>query len=218
VRCVAPCCFALTDSVPICKRFATRFASRSPRVSRDVRACALGWHSYAQVVKQYGGCAVVGVVQRICQGTPAQVAALLQASQGGGGINTAYIERLTLPFAHGWLRWCGGAAACAPNPDPARGRLLVGTVYNFCTYHESLRVELLLPHHRRRWLRRTPAIATGITDHLWSVSELLWFKVPKSRSYPNAVDDPARPFWTSKNSGSADHDSLWWYHQKRIAY
>jgi hypothetical protein len=49
---------------------------------------------------------------------------------------------------------------------------LMGTVYNFCTYHHSLRIELTLPHHRRRWLRRTPAIAAGITDHLWTVKEL----------------------------------------------
>ena len=58
---------------------------------------------------------------------------------------------------------------------------LVGTVYNFCTYHKSLRVSLHLPGGRRRWLRRTPAIAAGITDHLWTVEELLLFRVPPPR-------------------------------------
>jgi hypothetical protein len=61
---------------------------------------------------------------------------------------------------------------------------LMGTVYNFCTYHRSLRLELTLPHQRRRWLRRTPAIAAEITDHKWSVDELLWFKVPKPPDLP----------------------------------
>jgi hypothetical protein len=58
------------------------------------------------------------------------------------------------------------------------GMYLVGSVYNFCTYHKSLRVSLDLPNGRRRWLRRTPAIAAGITDHCWSVQELLSFRVP----------------------------------------
>ena len=40
------------------------------------------------------------------------------------------------------------------------------------------RVPLYLPNHRRRWLRRTPAIAAGLTDHRWSVKELLSFRVP----------------------------------------
>jgi len=83
-------------------------------------------------------------------------------------------------------------------PTLQAGVYVVGTVYNFCTYHDSLRVELRLPYGRRRWLKRTPAIAAGITDHLWSLEELLHYKVPK-------------PFWSSKNSGLADHDSLWRY-------
>jgi hypothetical protein len=29
-----------------------------------------------------------------------------------------------------------------------------------------------------KWLERTPAMAADITDHYWTVSELLWFKVP----------------------------------------
>lgn len=133
----------------------------------------------AQVVKQYRGRQVVGVLQRICQGTAAQIAELIRASQGHGGINTAYIERLNATFR----------ARLAPLVRRGRGLVqqqstlhagvyLVGTIYNFCTYHHSLRIELLLPHERRRWLKRTPAIAAAITDHRWSVAELLWYKVP----------------------------------------
>jgi len=55
---------------------------------------------------------------------------------------------------------------------------LMGSVYNFCTYHNSLRVPIYLPGNRRRWISRTPAIAAGITDHLWTVEELLSFRVP----------------------------------------
>jgi len=55
---------------------------------------------------------------------------------------------------------------------------LMGSAYNFCTYHRSLRVPIYLPGNRRRWISRTPAIAAGITDHLWTVEELLSFRVP----------------------------------------
>ena len=61
---------------------------------------------------------------------------------------------------------------------------LVGTVYNFCTYHRSLRVAIHLPGGRRHWVPRTPAIAAGITDHLWTVEELLSFQVPLPRWTP----------------------------------
>ncbi len=47
-----------------------------------------------QVVKQYAKRRVVGVQRRIAQGSEALVQGLLHATQGGGVLNTAYIERL----------------------------------------------------------------------------------------------------------------------------
>ena len=41
-----------------------------------------------------------------------------------------------------------------------------------------------LPGDQQRWLRRAPAIVAGITDHLWSVEELLSFRVPPPRWKP----------------------------------
>jgi transposase-like protein len=153
----------------------------------------------AQVVKQYTGRRVTGVVHRICQGTAHTVQTLIQRTQGAGGINTAYIERLNATFR----------ARLAPLVRRTRARVrqtttlhagvyLVGTVYNFCTYHHSLRIELLLPHHQRRWLRRTPAIAAGITDHQWSVLELLCFKVPQPPVLPKRRGRPSQAFLALK--------------------
>lgn len=154
----------------------------------------------AQVVKQYCGRRVVGVVKRICQGTPAQVDALIEASQGQGSINTAYIERLNATF-RARLAPLVRRSRCIVQQIPTlhAGVYLVGTVYNFCTYHDSLRVELRLPNHQRRWLRRTPAITAGITDHLWSVNELLWFKVPQPPVLPKHPGRPSQAFLELKN-------------------
>jgi transposase-like protein len=133
----------------------------------------------AQVVKQYVGKQVVGIQRRLVQGTAAQMQALLQRTQGGGTINTAYIERLNATF-----RACifalvrRGRALARQMTTLYASMYLVGTVYNFCTNHRSLRVAILLPDGRRHWVPRTPAIAAGITDHRWTVEELLSFRVP----------------------------------------
>ncbi len=139
----------------------------------------------AQVVKQYAGKRVVAIQRRLVQGTAAQVQALLQRTQGGGTINTAYIERLNATF-----RACifalvrRGRALARQTMTLHTSMYLVGTVYNFCTDHRSLRVAILLPGGRRHWVRRTPAIAAGITDHRWTVEDLLSFRVPLPRWAP----------------------------------
>ena len=56
------------------------------------------------------------------------------------------------------------------------GMYLVGTIYNFCTYHQSLTT----PDQRLR----TPAMAAGITNQRWTVHDLLRYQVPPSQWYP----------------------------------
>jgi len=136
-------------------------------------------NSIAQVVKQYAHKHVVAVTRRIVQGTQAQIDILLRTTQDGGLINTAYIERLNATFRSRITALIRRGHALARQAATLHDAMyLVGTVYNFCTYHKSLRVPLYLPNDRRRWLRGTPAIAAGITDHLWTVHELLSFPVP----------------------------------------
>lgn len=140
----------------------------------------------AQVVKQYARGHVTGVVRRIVQGTEAQVHRLVQTTQGRGVINTAYIERLNATFR---ARLAGlvrrGRCLLQQTTTLYVGVYWVGTVYNFCTNHESLRVALLLGRAgRRHWVLRTPAMAAGVTDHRWTVHELLTYHVPPARWVP----------------------------------
>jgi transposase-like protein len=133
----------------------------------------------AQVVKQYAHQHVVAITRHIVQGTQAHIDTLLRQTQRDGLINTAYIERLNATFrSHITALIRRGRALARQTTTLHDAMYLVGTVYNFCTYHKSLRVPLYLPNNQRRWLRRTPAIAAGITDHLWMVRELLSFRVP----------------------------------------
>jgi hypothetical protein len=140
----------------------------------------------AQVVKQYGHGHVVDVLRRIVQGSDRQVQALLLATQKGGVINTAYIERLNATFRARLAELVRrGRSLLHQTATLHVGVYLVGTVYNFCTAHDSLRIALSVGRSgRRRWVLRTPAMAAGITDHLWTVHELLSHHVPLSRWTP----------------------------------
>jgi transposase-like protein len=140
----------------------------------------------AQVIKQYEHGRVIGVLHRIAQGTPLHVAALLHHTQGGGVINTAFIERLNATFR---ARLCNlvrrGRSLAQQVSTLHHGVYWVGTIYNFCTFHRSLRRPLLIGSRGRvHWAQRTPAMAAGITDHRWTVQELLLYRVPPPRWTP----------------------------------
>jgi len=140
----------------------------------------------AQMIKQYAQGHVVGVIRRVVQGSTTQVEALLQQTQGGGVINTAYIERLNATFRARLANLVRRSRALARQPLTLHhGLYLIGTVYNFCTNHESLRVPLYIGlSGRRHWVLRTPTMAAGITDHRWTMQELLSYRVPLSAWTP----------------------------------
>src|SRR5919201_5519491 len=122
----------------------------------------------AQVVKRYAQRRVVAIERRIVDGTPARVETLRRRSQGDGVINTAYIERLNATFRERLAvltRRCRALARQTLTLE--HGMYLIGTVYNFCTYHASLR--LAAQATGTGAINRTPAMAAGITDHCWTV-------------------------------------------------
>ena len=138
----------------------------------------------AQVVKRYERRRVVETERRIVDGAPARVETLRRRSQGDGVINTAYIERLNATFREHLAPLARRCRALARHTLTLHeGMFLVGTVSNFCTPHESL-------HPVRKM---TPAMAAGITDHCWTMHELLSFQVPRPRwAPPKRRGRPAR--------------------------
>lgn len=99
----------------------------------------------------------------VVRGSCTMLLRLIERSQGAGVINTAYIERLFATFR-------ARLAICTRRSrHPARHLAtveahvyVVGCLYNFCRLHSSLRT-------------RTPAMAAGLTDHLWSFAEFFWW-------------------------------------------
>jgi hypothetical protein len=139
---------------------------------------------FAQVVKHAAKRRVVSVTHRVVRGTLAGVKAVLKATATGTVINTAYIERLNATFrAHLAPLTRRGRAIARTEAALAAGMWLVGIAYNFCWPHDSLR-QRAPDHAPHKWLRRTPAMAAGLTDHCWSLDELLRFQVPLPRWVP----------------------------------
>jgi hypothetical protein len=135
----------------------------------------------AQVIKQYARRRMIGVVHRVLRGTQEAVQARLSATQGGGEstqINTSYIERLQATFRSRLAPLARKTrSAVRQRATLEAGMWLIGTAYNFCRAHRSLRLPASDPTERR-WVERTPAQAAGLTDHRWTLYELLSFSVP----------------------------------------
>jgi hypothetical protein len=121
-----------------------------------------------QVVK-HRQARILTIERRIVQGTQTLVTRLLTNSQQGGVINTAYIERLNATFRQRLNCLARRTRTLARTTHTVNTAMfLLGCLYNFCTAHHSL--SLATP--------TTPAMAAGITDHLWSIRELLVYKIP----------------------------------------
>jgi IS1 family transposase/transposase-like protein len=136
---------------------------------------------YAQVVKSYRRRRLVGVKHRVVFGVRETIESML--AQRGWKINTAFIERLNLDFRQHVAAIGRRVNTRCKHEAGLRQQLALFHVYhNFVLPHASLRLPLPLPIHGtgavKQWQPRTPAMAAGLTDHAWSLREVLLFRVP----------------------------------------
>jgi len=138
---------------------------------------------YAQVVKSYRRRRIVGVKHRVVFGVRETIESRL--AKRGWKINTAFIERLNLDFRQHVAAIGRRVNTRCTHEAGLRQQLALFHVYhNFVWPHASLRLPLLLPEpiHGtgavKQWQLRTPALAAGLTDHVWSLREVLLFRVP----------------------------------------
>ena len=167
-----------------------RVSEKSGRILR--RWMPIEQLRYAQVKKQRRRCKIVAVTTKVVFGTKEAVRAALSAA--GHRINTAFVERLNRTLrAHvpGLGRREEGLAKT--KVGLRRRLMLVMGYYNLCLPHLSLRQALSSPiptkgsGSPKKWTPRTPAMAGGITDHIWSMEEFLLFRVPPWRQEATAV-------------------------------
>jgi IS1 family transposase len=138
---------------------------------------------YAQVVKTVRRRRLIRVRHRVVFGTLAAIEHVLAAH--GWQINTAFIERLNLTIRHHVAAVGRRVATLCKGEEGLRQQLaLYHMYYNFCLPHASLRQPLPQPEptngtgSAKQWRSWTPAMAAGLTDHVWTLREVLLYRVP----------------------------------------
>ena len=138
---------------------------------------------YAQVVKTVRRRRLVRVRHRVVFGTLEAVQQVLAAH--GWQINTAFVERINLSIRQHVAAIGRRVTTLCKDEDGVRQQLaLYHVYYNFCLPHASLRQPLPQPvptngtGSAKQWRPCTPAMAAGLTDHVWTLREVLLFRVP----------------------------------------
>jgi IS1 family transposase len=138
---------------------------------------------YAQVVTTVRRRHLVGVKRRVVFGTIEAVNQVLRPL--GWQINTAFVERLNLSLRQHVAAIGRRVTTLCKGEEGLRQQLvLFQGSHNFCLPHASLRLPLAEPESTngtgsaKRWRLQTPAMAAGLTDHVWSLREVLLFRVP----------------------------------------
>src|SRR5713226_10191639 len=167
------------------------------------RACLQVWPDVfiATVIKRTAKKRVVEVMRRMAQGTLEQAQKLLSQSRGGSVLNTAFIERLNGTMRErlaSLTRKCRHAAHRLEALET--GMYLLGCTYNWCWPHHELSRRAAATQGVRGEVPLTPAMASGLTDHVWSIWELLSYRVA-----PLPWVEPKRRRRPSKQARSAVH-------------
>jgi hypothetical protein len=144
---------------------------------------------YAQVVKRRNTAGqVVDVRRRVVFGGPRRFGKQLRLRQLGETIQTAFMER--------WYGTLRGLVAplrrrtrCLSwSRSRHRGKVwLMVSLYNFVLPHKSL---------RQGRTQRTPAMAIGLTDHVWNYREYVWLPVHTDPALTRQLDDQIRQLLT----------------------
>jgi IS1 family transposase len=130
---------------------------------------------YAQIDKIREGGRVVEVKRRIIFGTEQEIKQIIGTQQ----INTAYIERDNLTSRQSNGRLVRKTLSHSKSSYYLQRHIdLEDAVYNFVRVNESLKVRLRRSVKGQKWKQRTPAMASGITDHVWSLEEMLSYRLP----------------------------------------
>src|SRR5450755_5170042 len=142
----------------------------------------------ATVIKHTKKKRVVEITRKLTRGTREKAKELLLQTKGCTEFNTAFIERLNGTVRErlaSLTRKCRHAAVRVETLET--GMYLIGCTYNFCFPHQEL--------SKRTHFGRptTPAMAAALTDHIWSIREVLWHKVVPASFVHVPSAKPKRP-------------------------
>ena len=143
-----------------------------PRGPRLVPPPAL---DYAQVVKTKAKGRVVKVERTVVFGDPERIVQRLADSPVSRRVNTSFVERHNGTLRQSCRRLTRKTNGFSKEQPPLAAHLEVcRAYYHWVRPHGGLRVKTRDGKHQER----TPAMAAEVTDHVWSVEELLGVVIP----------------------------------------
>ena len=131
---------------------------------------------YGQLVKQKQQGKLLTLSTRVVVGTE-------RLTRLGLRISTALVERITLTLRQALAPLARKTSSFCKDRERLRQRVVFfQAFYNMASPHMSLQQPLAQPEQTRhgairpRWRQQTPAMAAGMTDHVWTFRELLTAK------------------------------------------
>ena len=143
---------------------------RAPRKIAPPSLC----YAVVHKVRQLGR--VVEIILRLIFGTQATLAAALLASRSSKAVNVSFLERQHLTDRHHNARKARKTYRFSKNWEAHEAATYFTLYsYNFCWPLRTLRRR----SPGQPWKNCTPAMAAGLTDHVWSLAE--WLRFPTSK-------------------------------------
>jgi IS1 family transposase len=125
-----------------------------------------------QVIKKQRKRRTVEVKRTLLPGEESAALACLHDSGGGKEINTSFIERFNATMRERLAALTRRCRHASQRLEAVQwGMYLIGCTDNLCWVHQPL--------------GRTPAMAARLTDHAWSVKEVLCYKVAPAPFVPS---------------------------------
>jgi hypothetical protein len=197
LRLVRSCCLPLVSLLICCDGFAAypgsiyrAFRDKIPNPYGIGRTRLQAWPEIliGIINKHRHEKRVVHVTREMLQGGLARALEILKATCTGEALNTAFIERFNATLRERlatMTRRCRHASHRLAMVQA--GMWLIGTTYNWCLPHRELSRRRAKAQGMRGEVLITPAMASGLTDHIWSLNELLSY-----RRTPAALPPPKR--------------------------
>ncbi len=128
---------------------------------------------------------VVGISRAIIYGDPKEAMELL-CTISKGHIHTAYAERINLTFRNHLARFIRKTMNFSEDREIHTGAVdFFQAWYNFVKPHDSMKLEINLDMevigfnlNPKKWIFQTPVMAELITDHIWTMKELMICRAP----------------------------------------
>ena len=129
---------------------------------------------YVHVVKEYKKNRLESITRRVVFGDPKKIDAILSKSVVSNKINTSYVERSNLTIRHVDARCNRKTLRFSKRKENHVRQLTLSLAYyHLCCPHRTLK--------KRHGRPTTPFMAAGLTDHVWTMGELLSSRSPEKQ-------------------------------------